>query len=97
MTIKDFDELLSKVEIAVIENGNHKTALIYLHKILYLVENAAEYTRIAADCPRLMKAPLADIRHKAHLQGAQVLGFIQQLAREEQTQAGQALRRTRGR
>ncbi len=76
MTINEFEKLLSKVETAVIKNENPKAALIYLYKILDLVEDAAECARLDDGCPRSMKTPLADIGREANKRSDKVLGFI---------------------
>ncbi len=83
MTIDEFGKLLTKVKSAIYENSDHKTALIYLHKLLWLVECAADDARLNPTCLISMNAPLIDIRHEAHERGAQILGFIQKLSREE--------------
>ena len=81
MTISEFNELLSKVETAVTKNEDSKTALIYLHKVLGLLEEAAFYAWYSSSDEAQQVA--AGIKKEAHEHTGKVLGFIQELVREE--------------
>ncbi len=81
MTVSEFSELISKAKTAIDENENLKTALIYLHKVLGLLEEAAFYAWYSSSDEAQQVA--AGIKKEAHERAGKVLGFIQQLVREE--------------
>ncbi len=82
MTINEFGQLISKAEDAIYENENPKAALIYLHKVLALAEDTAFCAQHAAS-DEAHRIALANIASEAHERAGQVLGFIQELVREE--------------
>ncbi len=82
MTTQEFDRLIDKVESAIDENEDQRTALIYLHKLLGLMEGAAFcawYYSTSED----QHPVLSGIKSEAHERSAQVIGFIQEMVREE--------------
>lgn len=78
MTLNDFGKILEQAENVIIENKDPITALIYLHKVLDLVESAADFAQISAS-DNDKRIVLANIKHEAHERRGQVLGFIQQI------------------
>ncbi len=82
MTIDEFGKRLTQAESAIYENDDPRTALIYLHKLLDLVESAAFYARHAAS-NEAQRIALANINHEAHERAGQVLGYIQERVRKE--------------
>lgn len=82
MNINDFSKLITQAESAAAENEDPKTALIFLHKLLDLVESAADYARFTIQ-DKDKRIVLANIKHEAHERQGQILGFIQDIVREE--------------
>ncbi len=82
MNINDFSKLITQAESAAAENEDPKTALIFLHKILELVEGATYYAMFSASSPD-KRIALANIKSEAHERSAQVIGFIQEMVSEE--------------
>ncbi len=82
MTTQEFDRLIAKAESAAAENEDPKTALIFLHKILELVEEATYYAMFSASSPD-KRIALANIKSEAHERSAQVIGFIQEMVSKE--------------
>ncbi len=82
MTTNDFDKLLTQVETAIYENENPRAALIYLYKLLVLVETAAFCVQRYASS-EAKRIALANIISEAHERGGQIVGFVQELVREE--------------